>query len=355
MSDSPLISVIVPVYNTRKYLHKCLESICEQTYKNLEIICVNDGSTDGSSAILEEYAAKDSRIKIFTQTNAGLSAARNTGLNNSTGTWIAGVDSDDYLLPDTFEYALTGAKDDVDIICFGTKCVWEDTPEQNNLQKYFDLQYEGVKEVNTKLIKKSPVVFWNKLWRKSLIERYNCRFPTGLLYEDTYFYYALAPFARRIAYLPDKKYVYIQRSGSIMSETRGKSHRSLDRLHIARHTLNFFESHPLPEFLRDIRLIAFTENFFSNLLMLPDGLYASYINEAQKIAYQYNLIPQYGAKLRFLKRTPWYLKPFVRHSIKKSYYGFLGVPIITIIRHQNAEIFRLFGIKILKSFYKHQY
>ena len=84
MPDSPLISVIVPVYNVEKYLRKCLDSICGQTYRNLEILCVNDGSTDGSAAILEEYAARDARIKVFTQPNRGLSAARNTGLEHAT-------------------------------------------------------------------------------------------------------------------------------------------------------------------------------------------------------------------------------------------------------------------------------
>ena len=125
MSQAPLISVIVPVYNTEKYLRKCLDSICGQTYRNLEIICVNDGSPDNSATILEEYAARDERIKVLTQANAGLAAARNAGLAFASGEWVTGVDSDDYLELDAYEYAINAATPDVDIVCFGTRLVWK--------------------------------------------------------------------------------------------------------------------------------------------------------------------------------------------------------------------------------------
>ena len=352
MPTSPLISVIVPVYNVERYLRKCLDSICCQTYRNLEILCVNDGSTDGSATILEEYAAKDSRIKVFTQANAGLSAARNTGLNHATGEWITGVDSDDYLEKDTIEYALAGAAEHSDIVFFGTQCIWENEPQQNKLQDNFNLKYNGVQEVSTELIQNSPVIFCSKLWRKSLIDRFNCRFPKGLLYEDTFFFFALAPFARHISYMPDMKYMYIQRQDSIMGETRAKSPRSLDRLHIAKHTLDFYESHPLPAHLQELRLTAFIANFLSNIRILPDGLYEAYINMAREIATQYKLLAQYKSRLRFLQCPPWWLKPFVRHTISKSYYGLPGIPFITIIRHKDKEIIRFLGIRIRVSGYQ---
>lgn len=122
---NPLISVIVPVYNTEKYLRKCLDSICGQTYRSLEILCVNDGSTDGSAAILEEYAAKDNRIKVIIQANGGLSAARNTGLEHATGEWIMGVDSDDYIDCDTIEKVLNEDSLKADVIVFGYQSFWE--------------------------------------------------------------------------------------------------------------------------------------------------------------------------------------------------------------------------------------
>ena len=95
--NKPLISVVVPVYNVEQYLKKCLDSIIKQKYNNLEIIIVNDGSTDNSQKICQEYVKKDKRIKLITQKNQGLSAARNTGIDNAHGKYISFVDSDDYL------------------------------------------------------------------------------------------------------------------------------------------------------------------------------------------------------------------------------------------------------------------
>ena len=94
----PKISVIIPVYNVEKYLRECLDSLLNQTFKDIEIICVNDGSTDGSLNILNEYASKDSRFIIINQNNQGLSAARNNGLNVAKGDYVAFLDSDDYIL-----------------------------------------------------------------------------------------------------------------------------------------------------------------------------------------------------------------------------------------------------------------
>ena len=103
---SPLISVIIPVYNPGKYLQPCLDSVVNQTYQNLEIILIDDGSTDGSAAVCDAYAAKDARIKCIHQENAGVSAARNRGLEHATGDYYSFPDSDDYLEPESYEYLL---------------------------------------------------------------------------------------------------------------------------------------------------------------------------------------------------------------------------------------------------------
>ena len=101
------LSVIVPVYNTEKYLRECLDSIINQTFRDIEIICVNDGSTDKSLEILKEYALKDNRIKVITQGNKGQSVARNIGLNNASGKYITFIDSDDYLDFNTYKIVLS--------------------------------------------------------------------------------------------------------------------------------------------------------------------------------------------------------------------------------------------------------
>lgn len=105
-----LISVIVPVYNVEKYLHKCINSILNQTYKNLEIILIDDGSTDNSGKICDEYALKDNRIKVIHKENGGLSSARNAGLDICSGDYIGFVDSDDYIAEDMYEYLYVNLK-----------------------------------------------------------------------------------------------------------------------------------------------------------------------------------------------------------------------------------------------------
>ena len=211
-----MISVIVPVYNTAPWLVRCLDSICAQTYRNLEILCVNDGSTDNSAEILAEYAAKDSRIKVFTQENAGLSAARNTALEHATGEWVTGVDSDDYLEPGVYERAVACIEDAADMVFFGVKEVTEDEmPRPHNA--YFDLPEAGVYDMTPELAETLNVCFWSKLWRRSLLEEYNLRFPHGLVHEDEALYYLGAAYARKVAICQQAGYYYVQREGSIMN------------------------------------------------------------------------------------------------------------------------------------------
>ena len=115
MTDLPLISVVVPVYRVEKYLDHCIQSIAAQTYPNLEILLVDDGSPDGSGAICDRWAEKDSRIRVFHKQNAGAGAARNTALDAAAGELIAFVDSDDYLQPNMYAHLYGLMKDGVDI------------------------------------------------------------------------------------------------------------------------------------------------------------------------------------------------------------------------------------------------
>ena len=211
-----LISVIVPVYNTAPWLRRCLGSICAQTYRNLEILCVNDGSTDNSAEILAEYAAQDSRIKVFTQENAGLSAARNTALAHATGEWVTGVDSDDYLEPGVYERVMEYTAEAVDMVCYGVVDV-DEAGAFLPFNAYFDLPAAGEYEMTPELAERLNVCFWSKLWRRSLLEENNLRFPHGLVHEDEALYYLAAPYVRNVAICPEVGYHYVQRQGSIMN------------------------------------------------------------------------------------------------------------------------------------------
>lgn len=122
MEAQPLITVIVPVYNVEKYLRRCLDSIIGQTYQNLEILCIDDGSIDNSGEICEQYAARDARIKVIHQENQGLSTARNRGLDAAEGEYIAFVDSDDYILEDMYKKMLAKLLDYNVDLCV---CQWQ--------------------------------------------------------------------------------------------------------------------------------------------------------------------------------------------------------------------------------------
>ena len=209
------VSVIVPVYNTAPWLRRCLDSICAQSYRNLEILCVNDGSTDNSAEILAEYAARDARIKVFTQENAGLSAARNTALMHATGEWIAGVDSDDYVAADVYEKAVACITEGVDAVFFGVQTVDDTGAEIPDPMGYFSLPM-GNMQFSEHLALRLNVCFWSKLWRRSFVAQHGLRFPEGLVHEDEAFYYLAAPWLRKVAFSPQIGYYYVQRRGSIM-------------------------------------------------------------------------------------------------------------------------------------------
>lgn len=217
MSQNILLSVIVPIYNTAPWLRRCLDSICSQSYHHLEILCVDDGSTDNSAEILAEYARRDSRIKVFTQKNAGLSAARNTGLENATGEWVTGVDSDDWLYPGIYEQAVKSISASVDIVFFGVQYV-NVMGEPLTHGHYFDLPEAGEYPMESDVAGKLNVCFWSKLWRRSLLEENHLRFPVGLVHEDEAMFCLAAPYARNIAICPTVGYAYTQRENSIMHE-----------------------------------------------------------------------------------------------------------------------------------------
>ncbi len=347
MPESPLISVIIPVYNVEQYLRKCLDSICGQTYGNLEILCVNDGSTDGSAAILEEYAAKDKRIKVITQKNSGVSAARNAALSIARGEWITGVDSDDFIEPDTFEYALADCNNETDLICYGTRIIWNDVAANPNIEAYFNFQYKGIIKPTTYHIKTTDSAVAGKMWRKSLIDRFNHKFPEGVRYEDSYFYYTLAPYARCISYRPDKKYNYMRWADSFMSTAAAHSN-SFPHILIIESILDFFQHHPLPQNTQHTDIIAFLDCCHAGIAITPKPHLPHFLKQAQQTAAKYGLLERYPRWLRFLITTPWWLKPFVKHKPGKSYYGLPGLAFLVISRRNCEEIFRLLGLVIAK-------
>ena len=204
------ISVIVPVYNVEQYLERCVDSIINQTYKNLEIILVNDGSTDNSGQLCDELAKKDDRIRVIHKKNGGLSAARNTGISNAEGEYVYFPDSDDWIEPDTF-LALAEALEsqEFDIISFNREFVKgeEDAivsePEVTQV-------FEG-KDAFMQMLKHSYITGFanDKVYRKSLFSDHNIQFPIGKYYEDLGTNYKLFLSAKKVYATNQKYYHYL--------------------------------------------------------------------------------------------------------------------------------------------------
>lgn len=207
------ISVIIPVYNVSEYLPTCLDSVINQTYKNLEIICVNDGSPDNSAEILFEYAKKDSRIKIITQENQGLSGARNTGLEQISGDYIYFLDSDDYIHPQMLERLYIAAeKENADFACCKYKKVWK-KEEPKKLQGRKEIVIENPEAEFFSSQGQISVNVWSKLYRRETVG--NMRFIKGLIYEDLPFNGVFMQKAKRGVFVPEEMYYYLQRENTL--------------------------------------------------------------------------------------------------------------------------------------------
>lgn len=211
MTDE-LISVIVPVYNVEHYLEKCIESICGQTFPELEIILVDDGSTDCSSAICDQWCRKDPRIRVIHKKNGGLSDARNAGIEAALGTWYMFVDSDDTITPDTIERLYGAAMvHDCEIAVCNMVRIYEDgtvAPFYNPVDRLTVL--DGQQRFETL---KQPSAC-NKLFQASLFR--DIRFPKGKYYEDTFIYHILVHRANRIVLTGHDGYYYLSRRESIL-------------------------------------------------------------------------------------------------------------------------------------------
>lgn len=209
----PLVSVIVPVYNVEQYLKECVDSIIEQTYKNIEIILVDDGSTDQSPRICNEYKKKDSRVKVIHKNNGGLSDARNKGIDASNGSYIGFVDSDDWIEPNMYETLVEDLKDQAsDISICGIYREYQNkTVQERNKKEQLD-RNDAIKE-----LLKGNIIHdhaWSKLYKKELFD--NVRYPCGKVYEDIRTTYKLFLKCNRVSLVSPCLYHYRQRQGSII-------------------------------------------------------------------------------------------------------------------------------------------
>lgn len=226
-----VVTVVLPIYNVEKYLNRCLKSIVNQTYENLEIILVDDGSPDGCPELCEQWAKEDKRIKVVHKENAGLGYARNTGIENATGEYICFFDSDDYIAIDTIEKAYKFAKKvRADVVTFGF-CNVKQSGETGKLHipKPDKFLYSG-KEVQTKFLPNligpdtatgETANLWMSAWgaffSMDLIRKSNWRFVSerDIISEDVYSLLKLYKYVNRVAVLPEALYFYCENSTSL--------------------------------------------------------------------------------------------------------------------------------------------
>ena len=222
----PFVSVIIPIFNTEEFLQECLDSATHQTIMNIEIICIDDGSTDSCSTILEEYKKKDSRIVVITQENKGLAAARNRGMKNAKGKYIFFLDSDDYVDSETLEKSVHLAEEhDLDAVVFSFEQFADSDellqihPSHINTMKTPMRIYSGPEYM--RVAKKNGAYssgVWSAVWRHSFLEEKDLWFKEGILHEDMRFSFRAYMAAERVMVIPERLYHYRARQGSITAK-----------------------------------------------------------------------------------------------------------------------------------------
>lgn len=221
--DDTKVTIIIPIYNTEAYLTRCMESVCNQTYQNLEIILINDGSTDNSLSLCRQYEREDSRIVVVNKENEGQGKARNIGLDMAHGQYILFVDSDDYIHLQMVEMLLKVAQQcEADIVQCHIQEVYD---EQNNntLPIEFSKEHIRAEEPLRERILccyTDDIMPCNKMLKRELF--LNNRFPEGMIYEDKHLMFRLRHIAKKIMYLDVPLYYYVQTPHSTMRQTIGE-------------------------------------------------------------------------------------------------------------------------------------
>ncbi len=284
------VSIIVPIYNVEKYLKECLDSIINQTYKNIEILLINDGSPDNSKKIMEYYKKKDDRILCYYKENGGLSDARNFGLDKATGNYITFVDSDDYIDRNYIEKLYNQIKKDNSKI---SQCGFYDITDKGNILK--STFYKTIKKIN-KLdyiyqtydkYNGENVVTWNKMYDKSIFD--DIRFPYGKIHEDEFVIHKIIDKVDFISIVNEPLYYYRKNENSIMGKKY--SIKRLDIIDAFEIKIKFYEENNY-----DILIINKVKEFYIEILL------TTYINSRKYISNK-KINKNIANKIKFLRKN----------------------------------------------------
>lgn len=367
----PKISIIIPVYNAEKYLRQCLDSVVNQTLKEIEILCINDGSTDSSLDILNEYAEQDKRIKVFSQKNSGPATARNVGLDNATGDYLWFIDADDWCELNACEYLYQYVqKKQVDIVFFAANSFVEKYANENRNRKHFwDLSIYGMHDVDTsfntlnkiELLMKSPLELWNHLYKTETVKKYELRFTDELFMgDDILFNISLYLTNVKIAIYQTAFYNYRIGNGStIVDNLKKKNSKCSDySIRLAQHVDNLIKKYDIVPLYYKYIVSNNLNRIFAHLS------YVYYPQKLYKQARQYflNIYPNIYDK-KFLKSIGHFKS--VKRTIKYNYwqnkfFSFLyqktqkeikifNVPVFRKKTQSNKTKYYVLGIRIYKK------
>lgn len=280
-----MISVIIPAYNVADYIEKCLHSVFTQTYDDLEVIVINDGSTDHTAELLKPFMS-DQRLKYIDQKNAGVTSARNNGIAAATGEYITFVDSDDYLEPMMYEKLLSALTEaDADVAACDYNLLYDDRTDHN---------YSGIK--NETVMIDAPDYFfryaacnrpnnyiWTRLYKADIIKKSGVRFENFRLGDDTLFNFKLLPFLNKIAYVEGGMYHYLQRPNSNIYTVAKKGNLAKVYADTFAELVSHYQKHNCDGFLKAMPIHAYTRLrsviFYSRLAEMTEDEIAASIRE----------------------------------------------------------------------------
>lgn len=249
------ISVIIPVFNVDKFLDQCLNSIINQTFRNLEILVVDDGSTDGSKKIYEKYAAVDNRIKIIHQKNSGISIARNTGLKFASGQWVHFIDSDDYIDIDYYEKMINAIGNTEPDILAG--CVISQNSNLYNIQYKSKCILSTPSEKFLQLNALKNCTVWRYIFSRKFLDKNRLKFVPKRIFEDMLFIPKAILLANYVITVPDANYHYVRNPNSLLNRPETEERKQQYAL-AEQHVTNFAQKHNLVHILHKSRNIQIT-------------------------------------------------------------------------------------------------
>ena len=299
--QKPLISVIIPVYNVEKYLCRCIDSVLLQTYRNLEVILIDDGSTDNCPAICDKYAKKDNRIKVIRKKNGGLSDARNKALDIMQGEYVTFIDSDDYVSNDYVEYLFNILnRENADISIGNLLKTYERKRTKERPQKEKTYVFNAERALETMLYqKKFDTNACGKMYRSSLFS--DIRYPTGFLYEDFATTYLLIDQSKKIVFGSKVIYYYFQRSTSIINTSFHI--QKVQLLDISDQLLDFIKLHyPNLQKAAICRLISASFHIYFQI-PLQNNDYSVLIQRIEKTVKRYCFSCLINSRARFKNRV----------------------------------------------------